>query len=109
MAKAAKSRNARHRDLEQAVKLNGHGVLRSIIETARHDHGFSLGDLTVLSIQVDPLPDRHHIRPSRRRMGRASSQSSRRAHQKNPLEGPALRDRGQGQHPQAQRRDLPQR
>jgi hypothetical protein len=43
-----------HRDPEQAVKLNGEGVLRSIIEGARHEHGFSLGDLTVLSIQVDP-------------------------------------------------------
>jgi hypothetical protein len=53
MAKA-KSRNTRHRDPEQTVKLNGHGVLRSIIEGARHEHGFSLGDLTVLSIQVDP-------------------------------------------------------
>jgi hypothetical protein len=50
----AKSRNTRHRDPEQAVKLNGHGVLRSIIENARDEHGFSLTQLTVLSIQVDP-------------------------------------------------------
>jgi hypothetical protein len=53
MAKA-KSRNTRHRDPEQAVKLNGHGLLRSIIENARDEHGFSLTQLTVLSIQVDP-------------------------------------------------------
>jgi hypothetical protein len=36
------------------LKANGHGVLRSIIETARQENGYSLGDLTVLSIQVDP-------------------------------------------------------
>jgi hypothetical protein len=35
-------------------KLNGLGVLRSIIEAARQENGYSLGDLTVLSIQVDP-------------------------------------------------------
>jgi hypothetical protein len=54
MVKKAKFRNTRHRDPEPAVKLNGHGVLRSIIEGARYERGFSLGDLTVLSIQVDP-------------------------------------------------------
>jgi hypothetical protein len=53
MAKS-KSRNTRHRDLEQAVKLNGHGVLRSIIENARQELGYGLGELTVLSAQVDP-------------------------------------------------------
>jgi hypothetical protein len=53
---AKKSRTTRlHRDLvEPAVKLNGHGVLRAIIENARDKHGFSLTQLTVLSIQVDP-------------------------------------------------------
>jgi hypothetical protein len=35
-------------------QANGHGVLRSIIEAARHAQGYSLGDLTVLSVQVDP-------------------------------------------------------
>jgi hypothetical protein len=53
MAKT-KSRNTRHRDPEQAVKLNGHGVLRSIIENARQELGYGLGELTVLSAQVDP-------------------------------------------------------
>jgi hypothetical protein len=53
MAKA-KSGNTRHRDPEQAVKLNGHGVLRSIIENAREELGYGLGELTVLSAQVDP-------------------------------------------------------
>jgi hypothetical protein len=33
---------------------NGHGVLRSIIEAARQELGYGLGDLTVLSAQVDP-------------------------------------------------------
>jgi hypothetical protein len=35
-------------------KLNGHGVLRSIIEAARQELGYGLGELTVLSAQVDP-------------------------------------------------------
>jgi hypothetical protein len=33
---------------------NGHGVLRSIIEAACQELGYRLGDLTVLSAQVDP-------------------------------------------------------
>jgi hypothetical protein len=35
-------------------KLNGHGALRQIIEAAREEHGYGLGELTVLSAQVDP-------------------------------------------------------
>jgi hypothetical protein len=35
-------------------KLNGHGALRSIIENARQELGYGLGELTVLSAQVDP-------------------------------------------------------
>jgi hypothetical protein len=53
MAKT-KVRTTRHRDLEQAVKLNGYGALRSIIEGARQELGYGLGELTVLSAQVDP-------------------------------------------------------
>jgi hypothetical protein len=34
--------------------INGYGALRSVIERAREEGGYSLGDLTVLSIQVDP-------------------------------------------------------
>jgi hypothetical protein len=34
--------------------VNGNGALRSIIEKAREECGCSLGDLTVLSAQVDP-------------------------------------------------------
>src|SRR5262245_62625743 len=35
-------------------KINGYGALRSVLETARQKHGCGLGDLTVLSTQVDP-------------------------------------------------------
>jgi hypothetical protein len=35
-------------------KVNGHGALRSIIEVARQERGYRLGELTVLSAQVDP-------------------------------------------------------
>jgi hypothetical protein len=34
--------------------VNGYGVLRSVLEHAREESGFSRGDLTVLSTQVDP-------------------------------------------------------
>jgi hypothetical protein len=34
--------------------INGHGVLRSVLEEARLDEDCSLGDLTVLSAAVDP-------------------------------------------------------
>jgi len=34
--------------------VNGYGVLRSVLESARHKEGCGLGDLTVLSVQVDP-------------------------------------------------------
>ena len=33
---------------------NGYGVLRSVLETAHEESGYSRGDLTVLSAQVDP-------------------------------------------------------
>jgi hypothetical protein len=35
-------------------KANGYGALRSVLETARQEQGCGLGDLTVLSTQVDP-------------------------------------------------------
>jgi hypothetical protein len=35
-------------------KVNGHGVLRSIIETAREEIDCGLGELTVLSARIDP-------------------------------------------------------
>ena len=34
--------------------VNGYGALRSVLETACDKAGCSLGDLTVLSAQVDP-------------------------------------------------------
>jgi hypothetical protein len=34
--------------------INGNGALRSVLEAARADRGCGLGDLTVLSSQVDP-------------------------------------------------------
>jgi len=34
--------------------VNGHGILRSIIETAREEIHCGLGELTVLSAAVDP-------------------------------------------------------
>jgi hypothetical protein len=34
--------------------VNGYGTLRSVLECAREESGYSRGDLTVLSIQVDP-------------------------------------------------------
>jgi hypothetical protein len=69
----AKSRNTRHRDPEQAVKLNGHGILRSIIEAARQELGYGLGELTVLSAQVDPY---RLDTPSGHRDGACSPSSS---------------------------------
>jgi hypothetical protein len=36
------------------VKVNGFGVLRSVLEHASSDTGRSLSDLTVLSAAVDP-------------------------------------------------------
>ena len=36
------------------AKVNGYGVLRSVLETASADIKCSLTDLTVLSAQVDP-------------------------------------------------------
>jgi hypothetical protein len=36
------------------LKVNGYGVLRSILEDAREQIGCDLGSLTVLSAQVDP-------------------------------------------------------
>lgn len=39
---------------EKATTLNGHGVLRSILEGAFAESGFSRSELTVLSPQVDP-------------------------------------------------------
>ena len=35
-------------------KVNGHGVLRSVLEAAFEESGYSRADLTVLSVQVDP-------------------------------------------------------
>jgi hypothetical protein len=37
-----------------STQVNGYGALRSIIEAARREHGYMLGELTVLSAQVDP-------------------------------------------------------
>ena len=34
--------------------LNGHGALRSVLESACENYGYSRADLTVLSVQVDP-------------------------------------------------------
>ena len=34
--------------------VNGFGALRSVLELASNETGFALGDLTVLSAQVDP-------------------------------------------------------
>jgi len=36
------------------TSLNGFGLLRSVLENASDETGFALGDLTVLSAQVDP-------------------------------------------------------
>ena len=33
---------------------NGYGVLRSVLEDAHEENGYSRSDLTVLSAQVDP-------------------------------------------------------
>ena len=35
-------------------KVNGHGVLRSVLKSAFEESGYSRADLTVLSVQVDP-------------------------------------------------------
>ena len=35
-------------------KINGYGMLRSVLEGAREESGYSRADLTVLSIQADP-------------------------------------------------------
>src|SRR6476469_9246001 len=40
--------------VNRILKLNGHGILRSILEQARLDAGCNLSDLTALSAQVDP-------------------------------------------------------
>jgi hypothetical protein len=40
--------------MTKSESLNGYGALRSVLETARRNAGCGLGDLTVLSAQVDP-------------------------------------------------------
>jgi hypothetical protein len=43
-----------HKSTKPSKQLNGHGALRSVLETAFEESDFSRGELTVLSAQVDP-------------------------------------------------------
>jgi hypothetical protein len=46
--------NGGHTNKDSARKSNGFGALRAILEAAREKAGCGLGELTVLSAQVDP-------------------------------------------------------